>query len=93
MNDVPAGATVTVRCRGTGCPFKSRRIARNARGQAVATRAFAGRRLRIGAVVQVRITKPGAIGRVVTFTVRAKKVPRPVAQCLPVGSTQPRASC
>jgi hypothetical protein len=94
VNDVPTGATVTVTCRGNGCPFKSRRFTRNRRGQAVATKAFGGKRLRIGAAVQVRITKPGAIGRVVTFTLRRRNaVPRPVAQCLPVNSTRPQNRC
>ena len=94
VNDLPAGATVTITCRGNGCPFRSCRFARNRSGRAVATKAFARKRLRIGAVVQVRITKPGAIGRVVTFSLRRKNaVPRPVAQCLPVGATRPQNRC
>ena len=94
VNDLPAGATVTITCRGNGCPFRSRTFARNRSGRAVATKAFARKRLRIGAVVQVRITKPGAIGRVVTFSLRRKNaVPRPVAQCLPVGATRPQNRC
>ena len=93
VNNVPAGATVTVTCRGKGCPFKSRRFARNRRGEAVATKAFAKRRLRPGAVVEIRITKSGTIGRVVTFKLRKRAVPRPAVQCLPAGSTRPQPSC
>jgi thrombospondin type 3 repeat protein len=93
VNNVPAAATVTVTCRGKGCPFKSRRFKPNSRGEAVATKAFAKRRLRPGVVLEIRITKPAAIGRVVTFTLRKRAVPTPVVRCLPPGSSRPQARC
>jgi hypothetical protein len=93
INDVASGATVTIRCAGKGCPFKSRRFAAGSRGTASATKAFAKSKLRIGTVLEVRITKPDAIGRVVTFTLKKRAVPKPVVRCLPVGATKPQSRC
>jgi hypothetical protein len=93
VNEIPSGAKVTITCRGKGCPFKSRSFSRDKRGRVVATKLFAKKKLRVGAVLQVRIAKPGAIGRVVTFTVKKKTVPRPVVTCLPVGATKPQKTC
>ena len=57
--ELPTGATVTITCRGKGCPFKRRTFTPGTKGSANATKAFAAptpaqRR------VEVRITKPGA---------------------------------
>jgi streptogramin lyase len=79
-----------VRCRGRGCPFARRRVARRAGATSVSlTRLFARRRLRPGAVIELRITRPGAIGQVVRFTVRRGRAPRRTNLCLPVGSARP----
>jgi SMP-30/gluconolaconase/LRE-like protein len=85
-----AADRVQVRCRGRGCPFASRRVARRA-GATTArlTRLFARRRLRPGAVVEIRITRAGAIGQVVRFTVRRGRAPRRTSLCLPAGSRRP----
>jgi hypothetical protein len=93
INDVQSGASVRITCRGKGCPFKARTFSRDKRGQAVVTKVFAKKRLKIGTVLEVRITKPGAIGRVVTFTLKKRTVPRPVVRCLPVGATKPQNRC
>jgi RTX calcium-binding nonapeptide repeat (4 copies)/Putative metal-binding motif len=74
VRDVPAGARVTLRCRGKGCGFR-RKTAAAHRGRASLTKLFKGRRLKPGAVVEVRVTAPGKIGSVVRFTVRARKLP------------------
>ncbi|HEX8206855.1 MAG TPA: hypothetical protein VF587_12415 [Solirubrobacteraceae bacterium] len=83
-----------LRCRGRGCPFRSRRIRRRAGATSVSlTRRFARRRLRPRTVVEVRITRAGAIGKVVRFTMRRGRRPRRSDLCLPVGATRPRARC
>jgi Ca2+-binding RTX toxin-like protein len=74
VRDVPAGARVTLRCRGKGCGFRSKTAAAR-RGRASLTKLFKGRRLKPGAVAEVRVTAPGKIGSVVRFTVRARKLP------------------
>ena len=48
-----------------------------------------GAQLRKGAQVRLRITRPGAIGRVHTWTIRAPKAPKLVRRCLPPGSAKP----
>jgi len=50
-----------------------------------------GRRFRAGQRVQVRITAPGAIGRVVTFKLKAGLEPRGKPACLPPGARTPEA--
>jgi hypothetical protein len=85
---------VTISCRGKGCPFKSRTFARDSRGQVNATKVFAKKKLKIGAALEIRISKPGAIGRVVIFSLKKKRtVPPAVGTCLPVGSTTPQKTC
>ena len=93
VKELPTGAIVTITCRGKGCPFKRRTFRPGTNGSANATKAFAKRRLRRNVVLEVRITKPGAIGRVLTYTLRKRSVPRPVIRCLPVGSTTPAKTC
>jgi putative CocE/NonD family hydrolase len=93
VTKVPVGATVTVSCKGRGCPFKSRRFARGAGGTTTVTKPFKGKRLRPGVVLEVRITKPGAIGKVFTYKLVKGKTPKRVAGCLPVGSTKPATTC
>jgi hypothetical protein len=57
VSAVPRGARVAVSCKGKGCPRSmSLRSAR--------------RELRAGTVLEVRVTAPGAIGKLVRFTIR-----------------------
>lgn len=97
VRDVPAGATVTVRCAGgkrRGCPFASRRFEPGAKRRVQAAAPFKGRKLRKGATIEVRVTKPGSIGQVVTFSLaRAGRVPKPQRRCLAPGATKPAKTC
>jgi PKD repeat protein len=88
----PVGARVTVRCRGRGCPF--RKLTRTARVRARSSRVvriqrLRGRLLRPGAVLQIWVTKPDAIGRYSRFRMRAGKPPSRVDRCVPPGTTRP----
>jgi len=56
----PADARIAISCRGKGCP--KRMSLRSATGA-----------LRAGTVLEVRITAPGTIGKVVRFTIRRGK--------------------
>ena len=86
VSDLTGDETVEVRCKGRGCPFKRRtRTARRA-GTLKLDSLLRGRRLRPGVLVEIRITRPGYEGRV--LTVRARRNRRPPAtsrRCLPVG--------
>ena len=49
------------------------------------------RRFRAGQRVQLRITAPGAVGRVVTFRLKAGREPRGKPACLFPGASTPEA--
>jgi hypothetical protein len=65
VEDVPAGATVTV----------NRAPVRVTGGRASLTERFTGRRLKPGKVIQIRVTAPGMTQRTIRFTIRARKLP------------------
>jgi hypothetical protein len=86
--DAPAGAAVRVSCRGGGCSFKARTFGVDGSGKVPLTKLF-DRRLRRGARIEVRVSVPGAIGKVVRYRMRRGKVPRARNLCLPPGVTEP----
>jgi hypothetical protein len=85
VRDAPAGATLQLRCTGRGCPRT--RITRRGTTANFAP-ALKRSRLRIGSVLEVRVTAPGTIGRVVRFTVAKRRV-RTATLCLPPGASAP----
>jgi hypothetical protein len=91
VRDVPAGATVKATCRtkrGRRCAGTRDFTRRNARGE-VKLRGFLGRRFPAGSVIEVRVTKPGAIGAVKQIKIRRGKRPQPITRCLPPGARKP----
>jgi Putative metal-binding motif/RTX calcium-binding nonapeptide repeat (4 copies) len=68
ITQLPAGAKLTVTCKGRGCPFKSRSTAKGD-----LTKLFKRRKLTKGAVVDVKIEAPGYKSVTVRFTVKGKK--------------------
>jgi PKD repeat protein len=90
-----AGSTVRLSCTGGRTPcrrFKptTRHITKNARIRSFT--ALMPHTLRPGARFEVRVTKPGFVGRVIVLTVFARKPATRVELCLMPGSTKP-ASC
>jgi len=82
----PLGAQITVTCRGRGCPKKPEtRLASSSTGKAgvvlVVFRRFE-RLLHPGVMLQVRVSKPGEIGKYTSFTIRRSKLPVRVDMCL-----------
>ena len=82
----PRGARVTVRCTGTGCPFRSRR--RVAETGRVRLSRFP-KVLAAGARIEVLVRSPGVIGKYVRFRVRAGKRPLRIDRCLMPGASEP----
>jgi hypothetical protein len=77
VTDVPAWATVTVRCLHEGCSYHRRWAATAATHKALNLLGpLAQRRLRPGTVVEVRIAAPYATAKVVRYTIRAHQLPR-----------------
>jgi hypothetical protein len=94
VKPAPAGSTIVVTCKGKGkgCAFKKKtlRLTRGLARQELA-QLFKKRKLKAGAVIEVRVTKPGSIGRVFVATIRRKKRPKLTTQCLPPGASRPAA--
>lgn len=86
----PRGSWVDARCRGSRCPIH--RIKRRASGSRETTvirlRALE-RWLPVGTRLFIRIGKDGAVGRYVSFRIRAKRAPRRLNRCLPPGDLTP----
>lgn len=80
--------TIRVRCKGKGCPFKSRSPRAKA-GTLNLDKLFKKRKLRKGAVVTITITKPASTGRHVSFTTRLRKKPKIKRACLAPGASKP----
>jgi hypothetical protein len=86
VKGVPSGGRVVVRCRGKGCPKRIARV-RVRRGRATIT-ALRGRRLRVGAVIEVRVTAPNMVGKVKRYTIRRGRLPGSSELCLPLGASR-----
>jgi len=89
----PVGARVTVSCQGRGCPAKSQgQVAlsrkRNASTDVVEFRRFE-RFLRAGVILDIRISKPGNIGKFTSFRIRRGKLPVRVDMCLDAAGVSP----
>jgi hypothetical protein len=90
----PPTAKVAVSCKGRGCKTKTETrvvTASSKRRPGAITLAFPRfqRALGAGAVLQIRITKSGQIGKFTSFTIRRKKLPVRVDECLRPPSTRP----
>jgi hypothetical protein len=89
---VPRGARVELRCRGgarRGCPQRLRRTRATARGGTASfTRKLRRVRLRSGARLEVRVTRPGTIGKLVRLEARARRLPLSSTLCLTPGATR-----
>jgi hypothetical protein len=84
----PLGARVRVTCRGRGCPTASEtRIAGSSSSKhhpaatLIAFRRFQ-RALTAGVILEIRISKPGRIGKYTRFAIRHGKLPERVDSCL-----------
>jgi PKD repeat protein len=95
----PPGSTVTVNCRGKGCPFgrQSRVVKSGADGSRRATQVmrlsrFERRTLRPGTIIKLFITKASTIGKYTRFKIRSRKPPARVDRCL-VGGTRKPVNC
>jgi Putative metal-binding motif len=89
VRGVPAGARVEFRCRGKRCPVRRVRAGRARRGRVnVLPRLRRARtRFRAGQRLDVRITAPNRIGKVVRYRLRRRTIPDGRILCL-----QPRAT-
>lgn len=82
--EAPAGARVTVVCQGHGCPAKpASRIAASPSGGLVLIEFHRFERaLRAGAVLEIRVSENGEIGKYTRFQIRRGKLPERTDSCL-----------
>lgn len=92
VTGIPAGAKVELRCTGTkrACPF-TRRPLKIAKTTAQGLRAGRALVLGVGATLEVRVTAPGLIGKVMRLPIIRRKFPRVQTLCLPPGASKPAA--
>ena len=91
VQQMPAGAKITVRCKGRGCPIKAAsRVAVSSRRGAAAVE-FRGfeRPLRFGVTLEILVFKPGEIGKYTRFVIRRGKLPERVDECLDLAGNRP----
>jgi len=96
VRDVPAGAAIEVRCKGPrrSCPYKTKRYrVPSATARVNLLSPYGKRTLAAATTIEVRITRPGTIGKVTRITTRRRKLPISRTLCLPVGVTAPQPSC
>ena len=74
LTRVARGATVTVKCKGKGCPKGKRTL--HAAGGGVNLKPLFHKPLRAGATISIRITAPGWIGQKVAYKVRKRGKPK-----------------
>jgi sugar lactone lactonase YvrE len=90
VKPVRRGDRLRLTCRGPGCRARTKtvRVRKGARKLSL-LRHLKHAKLRSGAVVQLRITHRGTIGRVSTWRIRAPKVPSITRSCLRPGARKP----
>jgi hypothetical protein len=87
VKPVRKGDRIRLTCKGRGCELskKTIKVRKNARKFSL-LRHLEGSKLRKGAVVQLRIARPGTIGKVGIWKIRAPKVPMTSRACLQPGA-------
>jgi hypothetical protein len=90
LSDIPRGATVRITCRGKGCKRKryTRRFP-NGAAHANLTRAMRRNRPRSGAVMDIRISAPESLTKVIRLRFRFYLRPRVQQLCQPPGAKKP----
>ena len=91
VQQAPAGARVTVRCRGRRCPLKSASrvaVSRALQASSLEFRAFE-RSLYFGVTLEILVSKPGEIGKYTRFELRRGKLPTRVDMCLDPAGIKP----
>ena len=91
VQQTPAGARVTVRCRGRRCPLRSASrvaVSRVLEAASLEFRAFE-RSLHFGVTLEIFVSKPGEIGKYTRFKLRRGRLPERVDMCLDPAGIKP----
>jgi hypothetical protein len=105
VSKVPKGGKVELRCskpkNGPKCPFKRKSSKKRRSGAITLFKEVKApnvvgkkqRTFRAGQRLELRITAPGFIGKVVRYELKKSKIPTGKELCLPLGAKKPRNSC
>jgi hypothetical protein len=93
VKNVPLGATVTVTCKGKGCPkgLKGKGFTKKNAFGTVSLSKFIKKPLKAKDVITVVVSKPNAIAAIKVLTIRAAKKPLIGTKCQPPGAKSPVA--
>ena len=91
VRDAPVGAVAEVRCDGRGCPRGVKRRRSTGGKELRFADHFRGRKLRVGATIEIRILMPGTIGKIVRYRMRPSRIPKATILCLPPAARNPQA--
>jgi hypothetical protein len=99
--NLPKRAKAKITCRGKKCPFKQRSSKKRKKGtitlfKEVKTTKVAGMKKRTflpGQRVELRLTAPGYIGKVLRYKLKRAKVPTAKTLCIPAGAKKARKRC
>jgi hypothetical protein len=84
----PSDAKVTVNCKGSGCPFKTKTFTPKKKKVGLLS-SFGNRKLRTGTTIVILVTASDALGKYVSYTVRKTSAPKRVRACVEPGATDP----
>ena len=83
VGDIPAGSKVTLNCTGAGCPFRAKDFNMKNDVKILAlTDMFNDPNLMPGMVLELRVTKPGWIGKSFQYEIRASGDPKTTEKCV-----------
>jgi hypothetical protein len=93
VKNVPLGSTVTVTCKGKGCPsgLKGKGFTKKNAFGTVSLAKFIKKPLKVNDTITILVSKPNAINAVKIVKVRASKKPLITTRCQPPGAKKPVA--
>jgi hypothetical protein len=93
VKNVPAGATVTVTCKGSNCPkkLKGTGLTTLSKGTTLSLATLVKTGLKSGTTINVSISSPGAVTSIKSLVVRRGKAPLVTNACRPPGASKPVA--
>ena len=83
VGDVPAGSKVTLTCSGSDCPFGTKAFTMDTNVKTLAlTDMFRDPNLKPGTVIELRVSKPGWIGKSFRYEIKSSGDPKATTQCV-----------
>jgi hypothetical protein len=88
VSAVPAGSKITLKCSGSGCPWETKSINVKSAATVALTDMFIDSNLRPGMIIELRVTKPGWIGKLFQYEIRSSGEPKSTDKCISEDGSQ-----